>query len=82
MHAFETPRYVDEAFRAYAFFKNYQVLPAAGAMYDQTSFFLSVVSFCDSIVVKYDERSEDKADRLKDMAEKAKHGAAINGRRS
>lgn len=52
-----------DLFRAYAWFKNYGTMPAAGGLAQQSAAFVDAVEFCDSVHAAYararDKRNED-----------------------
>lgn len=63
-------------FDAYAFFKNYKILPCAGGLNDQTQYFLNLLAFCDKVHSALDERQEERNETMRSLADKTRKPAA------
>jgi len=67
--------WTQDAFRAYTTFKNHQILPVLGGSYEQTSYFMGVLQFCEGISAALEHRREEHNEQVKSMgAKKPKTG--------
>lgn len=56
------PQYY-ELFQAYAWFKNYGLLPVAGTWLQQASFFIHMVEFCDMAAASWRNKLKEQRER-------------------
>lgn len=62
--------WTQEAFQAYSMFKNHQLLPVSGGLYEQTSYFVGVLNFCEGISAALERRREEHNEQIKSMGNK------------